>query len=72
MIYPSGAHLVHEARAIAREKVHRAAVSLEWLERLAPGMRQSAPGAPGLGVPREADGVRQRDNTAQKEEACES
>jgi hypothetical protein len=31
--------------------VHRAAVALEWLNRLAPGLRQSLPGAEGLGVP---------------------
>jgi hypothetical protein len=54
MIYPSGAHLVDEACAIAREKVHRAATALEWLERLSPGLVQSGPGAPGLGVPRPA------------------
>jgi hypothetical protein len=59
MIYPSGMHLVDEARAIAREKVHRAAVALEWLGRLAPELRQSAAGAPGLGVPRVVDEVRQ-------------
>ncbi len=52
MIYPSGAHLVDEACAIAREKVHRAAAALEWLDRLSPGLVQSGPGAPGLGVPR--------------------
>ena len=51
MIYPSGAHLVDDACAIAREKVHRAAVGLEWLDRLTPGLVQSEPGAPGLGVP---------------------
>jgi hypothetical protein len=50
-IYPSGAHLVDEACRIAREKVHRAAAALEWLERLAPALVQSAPGAPGLGIP---------------------
>ena len=54
MIYPSGVHLVDEACAIAREKVHRAAVALEWLERLSSGLVQSGPGAPGLGVPRPA------------------
>jgi hypothetical protein len=54
MIYPSGAHLVDEACAIAREKVHRAAAALEWLARLAPGLVQSEPGAAGLGVPRPA------------------
>jgi len=52
MIYPSGLHLVEEACAIAREKVHRAAAALEWCERLSPGLVQSAPGAEGLGVPR--------------------
>jgi hypothetical protein len=50
-LYPSGEHLVAEASAIGREKVRRAAVALEWLERLAPGLRQSAPGAEGLGIP---------------------
>ena len=50
-LYPSGEHLVAEASSIAREKVRRAAVALEWLERLAPGLRQSAPGAEGIGVP---------------------
>jgi len=50
-LYPSGEHLVAEASAIAREKVRRAAVALEWLERLAPELRQSAPGAEGIGIP---------------------
>ena len=54
MIYPSGAHLVDEARVTAREKVHRAAVALEWLDRLSSGLVQSGPGAEGLGVPRPA------------------
>jgi Peptidase family U32 len=51
-LYPSGAHLVDEACAIAREKVHRAAVALEWLARLGPELVQSGTGAPDLGVPR--------------------
>jgi hypothetical protein len=51
MIYPAGAHLVDEACAIAREKVHRAAAALEWLARLSPELVQSEPGALGLGVP---------------------
>jgi hypothetical protein len=51
MIYPSGLHLVDEACAIAREKVHRAAAALEWVDRLSPGLRQSGPRAEGLGVP---------------------
>ena len=50
-LYPAGAHVIDDACAIAREKVHRAAVSLEWLQRLAPQLVQSEPGAPGLGVP---------------------
>jgi hypothetical protein len=54
MIYPAGAHLVDDACAIAREKVHRAAAALEWLDRLAPQLVQSGPGASGLGVPRRA------------------
>ena len=50
-VYPSGHHLEAVACANAIEKVHRAAVALEWLERLAPGFVQSKPGAAGLGVP---------------------
>jgi Peptidase family U32 len=50
-VYPSGHHLEAVASANAVEKVHRAAVALEWLERLSPGLSQSAPGAAGLGVP---------------------
>ncbi len=52
-LYPSGAHLVDTAAAIAREKVHRAAVTLEWISRVEAGgeLVQSGPGAAGLGVP---------------------
>jgi len=50
-LYPSGAHLVGEAAAIAREKVHRAAVALEWIARSGIELSQSGPGAKGLGVP---------------------
>jgi hypothetical protein len=50
-LYPAGDHLVEEACVIAREKVRRAAVALEWLARLAPDLVQSGPGAEGLGVP---------------------
>lgn len=49
-LYPAGLHLYADAELIGREKVRRAQVALEWLER-AGGARQSAPGAPGLGVP---------------------
>jgi peptidase U32-like protein len=51
MLYPSGLHLVDEAATIAREKVHRARVALEWMERSGLGLVQSQPGAVGLGVP---------------------
>jgi hypothetical protein len=51
MLYPSGRHLVAEAAMIAREKVHRASVALEWIRRGGLGLTQSGPGAPGLGVP---------------------
>ena len=50
-VYPSGRHLESVAAANAAEKVHRAAVALEWLDRLSPGLAQSKPGAAGLGVP---------------------
>ncbi len=50
-VYPSGHHLEAAAIANAVEKVHRAAVALEWLDRLSPGLAQSKPGAEGLGVP---------------------
>ncbi|MHB1433511.1 MAG: U32 family peptidase [Streptosporangiaceae bacterium] len=52
-LYPSGAHLVDTAAAMAREKVHRAAVTLEWISRgeAGSGLVQSGPGATGLGVP---------------------
>lgn len=50
-VYPSGRHLEAVAAANAAEKVHRAAVALEWLDRLSPGFAQSKPGAAGLGVP---------------------
>lgn len=50
-LYPSGLHLRADLLAIAREKVRRAAIALEWAERLSPGLSQSAPGAKGLGVP---------------------
>jgi hypothetical protein len=50
-VYPSGRHLEGVAAANCVEKVHRAAVALEWLDRLSPGLVQSKPGAAGLGVP---------------------
>lgn len=53
-LYPAGEHLRSEAISIAREKVARAAVALEWLRRLDPDLSQSLPGAEGLRVPRPA------------------
>jgi hypothetical protein len=50
-LYPSGVHLEHSAATIAREKVHRAQVALEWAARSGAGLVQSGPGAAGLGVP---------------------
>ena len=50
-LYPAGEHLRVEAIAIARAKVARAAVAIEWLRRLDGTLVQSAPGAPGLAVP---------------------
>ena len=50
-LYPSGDHLVDEAAAIARTKVARAAVAVEWVQRLGAELVQSAPGAEGLRVP---------------------
>ena len=54
LLYPSGLHLVSEAAAIAREKVHRARVALEWMDRSGLGLVQSKAGAPGLGIPEPA------------------
>jgi hypothetical protein len=50
-LYPSGLHIAGDAAAIAREKVHRAAVALEWMRRSGLKLTQSGPGAAGLGVP---------------------
>jgi hypothetical protein len=50
-LYPAGEHLRAEAIAIARAKVARAAVAIEWLRRLDGTLVQSDPGAPGLAVP---------------------
>lgn len=50
-LYPSGLHLVSEAILIAQEKVHRAAVAMEWIKRGGSERMQSARGAKGLGIP---------------------
>jgi hypothetical protein len=50
-LYPSGLHIVGDAQAIAREKVHRTLVTLEWIRRSGIELVQSGPGAKGLGIP---------------------
>ena len=50
-LYPAGEHLIDDAVAIARTKVARAAVALEWLTRLDASLVQSPAGAEGLCVP---------------------
>ena len=50
-LYPSGIHLESDVIAIAREKVRRATVALEWLGRSGADAVQSQPGAKGLGIP---------------------
>jgi hypothetical protein len=51
-IYPGGGHLAGDAVAIAREKVRRTVIALEWLERERPGSVQSKPNAAGQAIPR--------------------
>jgi hypothetical protein len=53
-LYPSGLHIAADAAAIAREKVRRAQIAMEWVARSGLKLSQSAPGAPGLGVPEPA------------------
>ncbi|MBN9610757.1 MAG: hypothetical protein BGO26_15875 [Actinobacteria bacterium 69-20] len=50
-LYPAGLHMEQAAILIAREKVHRAQVAMEWLRRCGSTAVQSAPGAVGLGIP---------------------
>jgi len=49
--YPAGEHIAGDVIAMAREKVRRSAIALEWLNRLRPGSIQSKPGAAGLAIP---------------------
>lgn len=51
-LYPSGMHIENDAISIAREKVRRAEISLEWLKRSEKALVQSRPGALGLGIPK--------------------
>jgi hypothetical protein len=50
-VYPAGLHIEAAATLMAREKVRRAAVALEWLADQHPAAVQSKPHAPGLAVP---------------------
>src|SRR5579875_174086 len=50
-LYPCGLHIEGQAAASGGEKVHRAAVALEWRARSGLGLIQSQPGAKGLGIP---------------------
>ena len=56
-VYPGGAHLDDDAMAMAREKVHRCAVALEWLDRERPGSVQSRPHAKGMAIPAPPQGA---------------
>jgi hypothetical protein len=50
-IYPSGSHLEATAVALTRERVRRARLAHELLERTGAAFATSAPGAAGLAVP---------------------
>ena len=50
-LYPSGAHLVDTAVAMSRERVRRARLVLELLERAGMSIETSRPGSAGLRVP---------------------
>jgi hypothetical protein len=50
-LYPSGSHLETTAVALTRERVRRARLALELLERTGMAFATSAPGAAGLAVP---------------------
>ncbi|MBO0680445.1 U32 family peptidase [Mycolicibacterium sp. S2-37] len=50
-LYPSGLHLVDQAAVIAREKVRRAGIALEWVDRCGGGFDQTIGAAPDLGIP---------------------
>ena len=50
-IYPCGSHLEATAIALSVERVRRARLVLDMIERFYPEARMSEPGAPGLGIP---------------------
>lgn len=51
LLYPSGLHLINDAILIAKEKIHRAKVAIEWIRASEFELIQSMPGAKGLGIP---------------------
>jgi len=50
-VYPAGQHLTADVVANVREKVRRAAISIEWIKRSESDISTSLPGAKGIGVP---------------------
>jgi hypothetical protein len=50
-VYPAGQHLSSDVVANVREKVRRAAISIEWIKRSESDLVTSLAGAKGLGVP---------------------
>jgi hypothetical protein len=50
-IYPSGTHLEPTSIALSKERVRRARIGLDMIERYAPHLKTSEKGAAGLGVP---------------------
>jgi hypothetical protein len=50
-IYPSGTHLEEVAVSLSRERVRRARIALDMLERYYPEARMSPMGSPDLGIP---------------------
>lgn len=50
-IYPSGTHLEETSIALCKERVRRAKIGLEMIERYAPHLKTSEKGAEGLAVP---------------------
>lgn len=50
-IYPSGGHVESTAIALGRERIHRAAIALEMIQRYYPTAQTSPRGASDLGIP---------------------
>jgi hypothetical protein len=50
-VYPAGAQVMNDVVNNVREKVRRAAISMEWLARSGESVLVSEPGAEGIGVP---------------------